>query len=121
MKEWLLTNKEEWEAEADGVIGAQAAGKGNPLPYIYAAIAKAQVKKIEQLKEKFCQEVKTIEQKRTSEYSDNERRAEMAELKKCPVCLGTGKVPYGFYGLSTMQTCTRTTETCQSCDGNGYI
>ena len=41
----------------------------------------------------------------------------------CPVCRGNGLVPHGFY-LQTSgywASSNTATETCRSCNGNGYI
>lgn len=49
--------------------------------------------------------------------------------EKCPVCLGNGLVPNGFYGTTNMgesgglewvSTSTEP-ETCRACDGKGYV
>lgn len=44
--------------------------------------------------------------------------------QKCPVCNGTGYVPYGFYtqNLQGQWTTSATGhETCRSCHGLGYV
>ena len=39
---------------------------------------------------------------------------------RCPVCNGTGTVPYGFY-LQISPTSVASFETCRQCKGEGYI
>jgi len=41
----------------------------------------------------------------------------MSHSEKCPICLGKGKVPAGFYE-PTMGT---NSESCKSCGGKGWI
>jgi hypothetical protein len=38
----------------------------------------------------------------------------------CPVCLGVGTMPAGFYDQSGSNACTAR-ETCRSCDGTGIL
>jgi len=47
---------------------------------------------------------------------------------KCPVCLGTGNVPCGFYEQHkiddngrTWTTSSTTSETCRTCGGTGIV
>ncbi len=42
----------------------------------------------------------------------------MATIHKCPVCEGSGKVPFNFY---RDKTGTGLTEDCRSCKGGGII
>ena len=49
-------------------------------------------------------------------------------VEKCPVCLGNGLVPDGFYGTTRQEDgCLLWTsgdansEICRSCDGKGYV
>lgn len=42
----------------------------------------------------------------------------------CPVCMGKGVVPNGFYtavGVAEYTTTSLTPETCRSCDGKGIV
>ena len=41
----------------------------------------------------------------------------------CPVCLGKGLVPNGFYNVGTNEYYSNncSPETCRSCNGKGYI
>ena len=47
----------------------------------------------------------------------------MAEVHGCPVCGGNGLVPRGFYLQATGSWGDTGTasETCQSCQGQGYV
>ena len=44
---------------------------------------------------------------------------------KCPIFLGSGKVPVGFYNwpIGNIETCSSCsfTEKCRQCDGNGIL
>lgn len=39
----------------------------------------------------------------------------------CPVCLGRGNVPVGFYNPYQSVTSTTVPETCKTCEGKGII
>ena len=50
------------------------------------------------------------------------------KIEKCPVCLGNGLVPNGFYGSTqqidgclTWSSSSTEFETCRACDGKGYV
>ena len=47
----------------------------------------------------------------------------MAEPHRCPVCLGKGIVPAGFYLSATDAITVGSTapETCKSCQGSGIV
>jgi len=48
----------------------------------------------------------------------------MSEARLCPVCLGKGLVPNGFYnaiGVNSYSTTSTSPERCRSCGGSGYI
>ena len=47
----------------------------------------------------------------------------MSEVKRCPVCNGTGRVPLGFYNQTSGRWTTGgiQDELCRSCDGKGYV
>ena len=48
----------------------------------------------------------------------------MSQAVLCPVCLGKGLVPNGFYmavGTNNYTTSSMTPETCRSCGGYGYL
>jgi len=50
-------------------------------------------------------------------------------IAKCPICLGNGLVPSGFYSTTQVDeqgnllwvSGSTESETCRSCDGRGYI
>lgn len=45
------------------------------------------------------------------------------KVECCPVCLGRGFVPSGFYDSTGLNWVSSTTgnETCRSCNGKGYV
>jgi len=47
----------------------------------------------------------------------------MKTVATCPVCMGNGLVPDGFYSQTSGNWLATTAEgeTCRSCDGKGYI
>jgi len=52
----------------------------------------------------------------------------MTKVLKCPVCIGNGIVPKGYYsairqedGALMWSTSSIESETCKSCDGKGYV
>lgn len=48
-----------------------------------------------------------------------------SRVSKCPVCVGKGRVPHGFYVVGTYDTSSISTESygeiCRSCHGKGII
>lgn len=38
----------------------------------------------------------------------------------CPVCIGAGQVPHGFYYTAASSTCAAPV-TCRACDGRGLV
>lgn len=45
----------------------------------------------------------------------------MSEVHLCPVCLGVGSVPPGFYDSPGSGTTSGAREQCRACGGNGII
>ena len=45
------------------------------------------------------------------------------KVECCPICLGRGFVPSGFYDSTGLNWVSSTTgkETCRSCNGKGYV
>jgi DnaJ-class molecular chaperone len=49
-----------------------------------------------------------------------------SRVSKCPVCVGKGRVPHGFYAMGIYVTSDSTSkdewgEVCRSCHGKGII
>ncbi len=52
----------------------------------------------------------------------------MIEIEKCPVCLGNGLAPNGFYSSTKQEdgcllwvSGSTSPETCRCCNGKGYV
>ena len=40
---------------------------------------------------------------------------------RCPICNGTGRVPFGFYGFSSGSSVWVYDQMCKTCDGTGIV
>lgn len=58
------------------------------------------------------------------EYQKSQIKKTEKEAFACPVCMGKGIVPNGFYnspGTNTWSTRSTLPHKCRSCDGNGVV